>query len=131
MAADDLFLGQGLAFPLHVGPDGHLALSRGEDNVRQSIRLILATEPRERVMLPAFGAGLGRFLFEPNLPPTHRLIEERIRQSLGRFEPRIEVESVVVLESPLDPREAIATLRYRVVATGLADRLDLTLRLAA
>jgi phage baseplate assembly protein W len=69
------------------------------------------------------------YLFQPNIPSTHTLIEDRIRQALGRWEPRIELESVRVAASAEDPREAIATLRYRLVATGDAGRLDLTLRL--
>ena len=32
--------------------------STGIENVRQSIRLILQTEPLERIMLPEFGGGL-------------------------------------------------------------------------
>ncbi len=40
----DLF-GQGLGFPPRVGADGRLVWSGGEDNVRESIRIILLTEP--------------------------------------------------------------------------------------
>ena len=45
----DLF-GQGLGFPPRIGADGRLVWSSGEDNVRESIQIILLTEPGERLM---------------------------------------------------------------------------------
>lgn len=132
MIADDAsLLGRGLSFPPRVGPDGRLAVSSGAANVRESIRVILATDRRERLRLPQFGGDLNPLLFEPNVPSTRRLIQERITQALGRWEPRVRIESVSVEEDPRDPRGAVATVRYRLVATGASDHLDLTLRLGS
>ena len=47
-------------------------------------------------MLPSFGAGLRRFLFEPNVPATHRLVEEAVRRAIQLWEPRVRLESVRV-----------------------------------
>ena len=47
--------GRGVAFPVGLSPASRLALSEGPDNIAASLRLILSTEPGERVMLPAFG----------------------------------------------------------------------------
>ncbi len=137
MAGNDLvlteaaLLGRGISFPPRIGADGRIALSAGAENVAESIRVILSTERRERLMLPQFGGGLQPYLFQPNIASTHTLIEDRIRQALGRWEPRIAVESVKVAASAEEPTEAIATIRYRLTATGVAGRLDLTLRLTA
>ena len=128
---DGTLLGRGMSFPPRIGPDGRIAVSAGAENVRQSIRVILATDRRERLMLPQFGGDLNRLLFEPNTPSTRRLIQEHITQALGRWEPRIRLESVQVEADPNEPRGAVATVRYRLVATGAADRLDLTLRLGS
>src|SRR5258707_2829125 len=49
-------------FPPRVGPEGRIAWSAGEDNVRESIRIILMTDERERLRLPEFGGGLTRTL---------------------------------------------------------------------
>ena len=43
--------------------------------VCNAIEIILRTDPYERVMKPAFGAGLRRFLFAANSPVTHRRVE--------------------------------------------------------
>lgn len=122
-------LGRGIAFPPRIDAEGRLAYSDGAENVRESIRIILSTDRQERVMLPQFGGGLSRYLFEPNTPATHRLIQERITQALGRWEPRIEVEGVRVVADPDDPRAAVATVRYRLRATGVSDRTDIRLQL--
>jgi phage baseplate assembly protein W len=123
-------LGRGISFPPRIGSDGRFAYSSGAENVRESIRVILSTDQQERIMLPQFGGGLMQYLFQPNTPATHRLIQESITQSLARWEPRIELDSVRVAADPADARAAVATVQYRVRATGLSDRTDVTVRLA-
>jgi phage baseplate assembly protein W len=122
-------LGRGIGFPPRVGPDGRVQWSEGERNVRESIQIILTTERRERVMLAGFGGSLGQFLFEPNTVSTRHQISERIRQALVQWEPRITVESVSVEEDPRDTRSAIATITYKLVATGAHERVNLSITL--
>ena len=122
--------GRSLSFPPRVGPDGRVAWSEGEQNIRESIRIILLTNLRERLRLPDFGGGLNTFLFEPNNVATQRAIEERILQSLKRWEPRISVESARVEEDPSDREAAIATIQYKLVATQTRENLSLSVRLA-
>ena len=117
--------GQGFAFPLRVGSDGRLAWSVGEDNLHEALRLVLMTEPGERLRLPGFGAGLGRFLFEPNDLATHTLIQRRIEEALARWEPRIRLDRVDVVADRCDPHAAIATITYRLVATQTRERVSL------
>lgn len=123
-------LGRGIAFPPRVGPDGRVAWSAGEDNVRDAIRVIVSTDRNERLRTPDFGAGLGRFLFEPNTVATRAEIAERIERALGAWEPRIAVEAIEVEEDPDDPEAAVATIRYRLVATQAAERLALAVTVA-
>jgi phage baseplate assembly protein W len=129
MKAAQLY-GQGMAFPPRVQPDGSIAWSSGEDNIREAIRIVLMTEPGERLNLPSFGAGLGRFLFEPNTASTHTLIAERIQTALQRWEPRVRVEAVEVRADASDPQAAIATLTYRLVATQAQERVALSVSVA-
>jgi phage baseplate assembly protein W len=119
--------GKGISFPPRVGPDGRIAWSEGEQNVRESIRVILMTNLNERVRLPEFGGGLDRFLFEPNNPTTHHLMEDRIQKALRLWEPRIVVESVRVEQpDPTRDREtALATIHYKLVATQARERVTL------
>lgn len=123
-------LGRGIAFPPRVGADGRVAWSAGEDNVRDAIRIILGTERNERLRLPEFGAGLRRFLFEPNTAATRHRLEDRILRALAAWEPRIAVESVGVETDPGDAEAAIATIEYKLVATQVRDRITVAVALA-
>ena len=116
--------GRGMSFPPRVGPDGRVAWSEGETNVRESIRVILMTEQPERLRTPKFGGSLGRFLFEPNTVGTRRAIEDRITKELALWEPRIRVEAVNVDADPVDPQGAIATITYQLVATQAIERVS-------
>jgi phage baseplate assembly protein W len=130
MNAGRLF-GRGISFPPRVGPDGRVAWSEGEVNVRESIRTILMTDLRERIMLPDFGGGLGNFLFEPNTVTTRHLIQDRITKSLAQWEPRIQVESVDVEADADDSQAAVATITYRLIATQRLERVSLNVSLAS
>lgn len=121
--------GRSLSFPLRIGADGRFVWSEGEDNIRESIMVILKTEPGERITLPDFGAGLNRFLFEPNNAATHVLIEQAISRALASWEPRIKVESIDVLTDPSDPFAALATISYRLVATNGRERMSVAIPL--
>lgn len=121
--------GRGLGFPVRVGPDGRLAWSAGEANVRESLRILLLTGRGERLRRPDYGAGLEQFMFEPNTPATWRAIEERIRKTVETHEPRLRIESLEVRADPADPEAALATLAFTLVATGAAGRTSLSIPL--
>jgi phage baseplate assembly protein W len=123
-------LGRGISFPPRVGADGRVAWSSGEQNVRESVEVVLKTELRERVRLPDFGGGLGRFLFEPNTTTTRRQIQDRIGKALAVWEPRIKVEAIEVEADPGDPEAAVATVVYQLVATQAQERVTLSVLLA-
>lgn len=122
--------GRGISFPPRVGPDGRVAWSEGEVNIREAIRIILLTERQERLRLPEFGGSLNGFLFEPNTVSTRHLIEDRITSELEKWEPRVKVETVEVDQDAGDPEAAVATITYKLVATGVRERVGLKLTLA-
>lgn len=124
-------LGRGISFPPRVGADGRIVWSDGEQNIREAIQVVLKTELNERLRLPDFGAGLGRFLFEPNTTSTRHVLQDRIARALAAWEPRIAVESVDVEEDPDDVEAAIATVEYRLVATQGRERVTLSVPLGA
>jgi phage baseplate assembly protein W len=122
--------GRGMAFPPRVGGDGRIVWSEGESNIQEAIRIILQTEERERLNLPDFGGGLRRYLFEPNTVTTRFQIQERISRALLSWEPRISVTTVDVQQDPADAQAAIATIEYKLVATQVKERLNVSVKLA-
>jgi Bacteriophage baseplate protein W len=130
MTDPGVILGRGVAFAPRVGPDGRMAFSEGSENIREAIRIILMTELGERINLPTFGAGLGRFLFEPNTTTTRGQVKDRIVKALGSWEPRIVVQSVAVEADPEDPQAAVATITYALIATQVSERVGVSVQLA-
>lgn len=94
MAED--FIGSGWAFPVRTGRTGAIALTAGDTEIEESIRLILATSPGERPMRPEFGCGVHDYVFAPADAGTAGDIAYAVRVALERWEPRIELEGVTV-----------------------------------
>lgn len=119
-----------IGWPLFATPDkqGELSYPALEQSVRQSIQVILRTRPGEQLMRPTFGAGLERFLEEPNTITTRRRIRDCVVESLGSWESRIVVDRVDVSEVPGAPTEVRVEIAYRLRRTGLAQQLGLTLK---
>lgn len=108
-------LGRGLSHPLAIGPGG-LAEAAGVDKIEQSIRIILGTQHGERVMRPTFGANLASLVFAPNDAATANLARHYIESSLSRWEPRISVLSVAVVND-LAVGALVITVEYRITST--------------
>ena len=111
------FIGAGWGFPAAISATGSVRLFSGAEDVDAAIRLILSTVPGERVMRPDFGCGMWDQLFEPISARTLGLIEQAVRDALGRWEPRIDVDRV---EAAGDPGTGIVqiALAYRIRATN-------------
>jgi uncharacterized protein len=131
MLDEGKLFGRGIAFPPRINANGRWAWSSGPENIRQSIQIILQTEPLERLMLPSFGSGLKKMLFQPNTVETHSLIEELVTRALARWERRIKVLSVAVEGDPKDRNTAWITLRYALVANQAAEQIQLRVQLSA
>ena len=113
------FLGVGWGFPVKPDPaTGRLRFAAYEDDVEQAIQIILLTERGERPMLPEFGGGLRRFLFERNSPATRHAIEHVVRTSLIDWEPRIDVDRVEVTSDDVQPNLLLIHVDYVVRATN-------------
>ena len=109
-------LGTGWRFPVLPDALGELEYVSGPDKVTQSIRIILDTEPGERVMRPAFGCGLRRYLMKPNSAATRALIKHDVERALGAFEPRINVTDIRV-----DPGDDPAMVLIRIAYVHVRD----------
>lgn len=120
-----------IGWPLFAVPDadGRLDWPGLEASVRQAIRVILSTRPGEQLMRPEFGAGLDRLLHAPNNLSTRRQIRDWTMSALSRWERRILLDRVDVLEVPGRPSELRVEIAYRLARSGAADAVAVTVRL--
>lgn len=120
-----------IGWPLFAVPDadGRLDWPGLEASVRHAIRVILSTRPGEQLMRPEFGAGLDRLLHAPNNLSTRRQIRDWTMSALSRWERRILLDRVEVLEVPERPSELRVEIAYRLARSGAADAVAVTVRL--
>ncbi len=111
------FLGVGWKFPVQLADDGELALSYYDQDIQESIWIILSTAPGERVMRPDFGCGIYDLVFAQNNTRTAGLVEFSVRQALERWEPRILLLEVRAEADPSDPYVLLIHIDYQVRAT--------------
>ena len=111
-------LGAGWGFPVLPRPvTGELPFASGAEKVRESILLVLLTEPGERVMRPAFGCGLRRFLAEPNTIATRARMVRQVTAAIQTWEPRVRLREVTA-DPGDDPSLVVLTIRYEHVRDG-------------
>lgn len=111
------FLGSGIAYPFSLNSEGKFHMSSYDDQVMQSILLIIRTAKGERMMRPEFGAGLNRMVFEPNNPSTNAILEHEIKEALIKFEPRIEIVGINVKSGNENSEKVDIHLEYKVRRT--------------
>lgn len=108
------FLGTGWKFPIRVNARGGFSFSRHEQDIEESVWIILSTAKGERVMLPEFGSGIHDYVFAPNNPATRGSIAYEVQKALVEFESRIDVESVRVESFPESDNRLLILIDYRV-----------------
>jgi phage baseplate assembly protein W len=108
------YLGTGWKFPVRVNPSGGLSWSEGEQDVQESIWIILGTAMGERQMLPAFGCGIHDLVFAPNNSTTQTNVAHLVKQALTQGEPRIDVLDVNVSAGPDEANMLLIRVDYRI-----------------
>ena len=79
---------------------GDLTQVKKTTAINRSLKNILNMNSGERLFQPDIDGGLGPLLFEPFNDLTTSRIESKIRQAIGKFEPRADVQSINVIPNP-------------------------------
>jgi phage baseplate assembly protein W len=116
------FIGAGWSFPMRTDSTGAIALSTGDREIVEAMRLILGTAFGERPMRPEYGCGIHERVFETVNSDTFAAIRRDVEQSLERWEPRINVVSVQV--TPGEVGGSLLTVLYVDVAYAVKGSND-------
>jgi hypothetical protein len=102
-----------------------VAVSSYEENIKESIRIILGTAKGERQMRPDFGCGIHELVFARNNLATAGMAAYHVEQALIRWEPRIELIKVSAKPdrektsgSSGTSERLIISIEYRIIATN-------------
>lgn len=111
------FLGTGWSFPPRFSENG-VSMVSDEEDIEESLRILLSTHPGERVMRPDFGCGIRGMVFEHIDESTKSVMTDSVRRAILFHEPRVTVERVEFLGAP--DHDGIVALRieYKVDTTN-------------
>jgi phage baseplate assembly protein W len=111
-------IGQDIDFPLRftdANQIGTIPKSDAGERINDAIHLILATRIGERPFNPEFGSRLPELVFEPNDAILQRLLMFYTGEALRRWEKRIEVMSVTILDDMSQDRNEVGVyIEYRL-----------------
>lgn len=117
METNNSFLGTGWSFPPTFNQDtGTVEMVSDEEDIFQSLEIILSTRPAERIMQPDFGCELSQFVFEEISQGLITGIKGTISDALLYHEPRIDVEEINIDES--EAGLLLINVIYRVRVTN-------------
>lgn len=96
---DDSFLGTGWAFPPAFDREsGTVEMIQEEEDIKQSLEILLSTSIGERVMQPTYGCNLRDYQFEPISNTFIGFLVDMVERAILFFEPRIVVEDISISE---------------------------------
>jgi uncharacterized protein len=120
----DSFLGRGWAFPPAFNYDrGTLETVEDEEDIRQSIHLILGTIPGERVMFPGFGCSIRNFVFESNDPTHITMLKDAVYDALLYNEPRIKIEKIEIKDETFEKGLILIHITYTIIITNTRNNM--------
>ncbi|HVK73650.1 MAG TPA: GPW/gp25 family protein [Kofleriaceae bacterium] len=115
MPDDRAFLGKGWRFPVAINLTGGISSSSLDENVRESIFIILGTAPGERVNRPTFGCRIHDLMFAPNNYITAAMAESYVEEALYKFEQRLDEVKAVAAPSPSEPNRLDVKITYKII----------------
>lgn len=89
-----------ISLPFRTGTKGFFDTTKNyEENIKLKLRVLFSTEPNSRVMETPYGAGLKRFIFEPNDEQTESKIKKYIVDKVKTYIPELNLTEDDVIVS--------------------------------
>jgi uncharacterized protein len=124
MLADEQFLGKGWAFPVTFGNQGRaVTVAEAEEDIRQSLEILLSTHLGERVLNPTFGWKRDSLMFEPLSTSFAAYLMRDIETAILFFESRIGLNSVNFETEPDQEGLVLIRIDYTVRTTNTRTNL--------
>ena len=107
--------------------DGFTMIGDFNTLIRQNLKMLLLTDPGERVMIPNFGVGLKRYLFQNFNESIFIDIETDIREQVEKYLPVVSIENVLFDDTNQDENRLGGGIVYSIPALGIKDLLEFTI----
>lgn len=111
------FLGTGWSFPPTFTSNGLVTVS-AEQDIYESLWILLSTTPGERVMQPAYGCGLKAHVFDNLDESSFAVMRNLVEKAILFFEPRVTVENIDINDEESLEGKIQLNIVYRVRSTN-------------
>ena len=116
---DSSFLGTGWSFPPTFSRQTYSVEMVSDDrDIRQSLWVLFSTTVGERVMLPEYGSRIWEALFRNITTTLTTQLEDYVRTAVLYWEPRIDVDAVLVQADASVTGLVLITLSYTIRRTN-------------
>ena len=105
--------------------DGFTMLKTVKQTVKQNFKMLILTNPGERVMYPDYGVGLKQFLFENFASVTEDEVRARIQSQAKIYLPLIRIQNIQVGQS--SAQHLSIQITYSIPDLGIRDLLEFTI----
>jgi len=113
------FLGRGWAFPpVFDIRTASVALVEDQEDIRQSLYILISTALGERVMRPDYGCNLKIFQFEPMNSGFIAYMRDMVYKTLLLHEPRIRVDAIQIGQDEQIDGKLLIVVDYYVRTTN-------------
>lgn len=118
MTEKNTFLGRGWGFPVEFNQNSRqVLLAENEEDIRQSLIILLNTTIGERVLRPEYGCNLEDLLFEALNVTTATMITNRIKRAILFHEPRIKTDDIDLRPDYQEGRVEVL-ISYTIISTN-------------
>ena len=109
------------------GTDGFGMITSIRDMVKQNLKMLILTNPGERVMEPEFGVGITQYLFQNFSDNVYAEIDNKIRQQVSDYMPMITIEEVNFYRLEPDSNKISLRLAYSMPSIAASDLIEFTI----
>jgi phage baseplate assembly protein W len=120
----------GWSFPVRVNPmTGKIETTTMQDDVKQSILILLRTFQGERLYHGAYGSNVNKFMFEPVKKSLMKNLKVEVLKTIRRWEKRAENLSIDVYNIVDNETALVINIRYTIAGTDIDQELNYALDL--
>jgi phage baseplate assembly protein W len=117
----------GVALPLELDSANGFEMLMGLKRLfQQNLKMLILTNPGERVMDSNFGVGLKSYLFENFASDTRARIDSKIREQVRIYIPAINIDEILFANTDPDNNYLGIQIRYSIPSLGRSDLLEIT-----
>jgi len=94
---------------------------KNENAIARSVRNLILTTQGERPFQPVLGSNVNNLLFENMDKLTAAALKDEIRNTIENYEPRVEIEEIIV-DANFENNEFNVTIQYYIVGIDVPEQ---------